>query len=886
MTKQSGNILPPKWADKLLMTFLPEDLAEELQGDMHEQFEVQVEEMGLKKAQWLYAFEVLQFCRPYFLKRRLMGKTDDYPPVKIFSLIMISNYFKIARRHLFRHKTFSAINLLGLAVGLGVCMMIILYVQHEYNFDRFHRNVERIHWVRTKIRNGEDSLFMPRMSYATAPLMQRSNAFVESFVRVMKGERNTLIQKKDAPEQKFLEDKFMFADSNFFSFFSFKLLEGDPKYVLNEPFTMVLSEETAEKYFGSTANAMGKVLQYKGGTSFTVRGVAEKAPSNSSIEYDLIASLASVKSMEDKKGTVKSQIVETGPFTTYFLLRNPQDATKVEAGLLQLYRTGNPNGKNNKNFMAIPLSQTHLMSNYGGISTSKYLKIFPFVALLILLLSLTNYMNLSTARSFIRAKEIGIRKTIGASRNSITLQFYIESALYTIISFIAGYILCLVLQPVFFRLLNITIDKNFLFHPYVTASFAGLFFISVFLAGSYPSLLLSAYSPVVVLYGKINRRIADLSTRNFITVFQFSISVVLIICSLIIGKQLYFFKNSDTGIKHDNIISIPFTSSVAKHYNTFKRQVESLAGVQQVSTSQYSLYDGYDMFTTKTKNSQENTSLATITVDENYIPMLGLQWKSAPVNPQFYQTPNTIILNEAAIKKLNLKTSRSVYERIDINETPHEIAGVIKDFNYESLHDKIDGLCLIIRKDTASSWQQGGGCLLVKTKANTSTSELIGRMKTIYESYESSSPFKFYFMDDVVESMYKSEDRISKIFNGFTIVTIFIACLGLLGLSILSTEQRTKEIGIRKVLGASVFGVVSLLSKDFLKLVLIAIVIASPIAYYFMQEWLKDFPYRTAVNWWIFALAGFVSVLIALLTVSFQSVKAALANPVKSLKSE
>ncbi|HTE25716.1 ABC transporter permease [Flavitalea sp.] len=799
---------------------------------------------------------------------------------------MFRNYLIVAFRNLMRHKGYSAINLMGLGTGLAVCMLIVLYVQHESTFDSFHRNGERTYWIRTKIYNGNDSIYMNRMNYAAAALVKQSNPGVESFMRFMKADNNTIIQNPRNPSLKFSEDKFLFADSNFFSFFTFKLLQGDKFQALKDPFTVVISRETAEKYFGDVQNAMGKIIRYNNTHDFTVTGVAQNAPSNSSIDYSFVAAVSSLSAIQDKKGLVASQKIETGPFSTYFLLRDAGKASQLQTNLLQLYRNTNKNGKDNKRYIAIPLTETHLMINYGGTSSVKYLKIFPFVAALILLLALTNYMSLSTARSATRIKEIGVRKVMGAMRSTIATQFFVESALYTLIAFSAGYILCIAFQPLFFSFLQIDIDDNFLYHPYLLLSFLGLFIISVLLSGSYPSFLLSAYKPVMVLYGKFNKQSTGISMRKFFTVFQFAISVILIVCTIVIGKQLHFFKNTYTGIDQENIVFIPFSPAAGKHFNTFKKETSNLAAVKEVTASRYPLYDGYDMFSTKIKNKDEDATLVLLTVDENFISLLGLQWKNPPTNNLYNQMQNAVILNESAVEKLNLTAAKAINEKINIWDTEHQVGGVLKDFNYESLHDKIDGACLVISKDTASAWGDSGGCLFAKLQAGANIPAAIKQLKSLYEKYDKDTPFQYYFMDDAYETMYKAEDRIFSIFNVFTVITVLIACLGLVGLSIFTAEQRRKEIGIRKVLGASIMGVVSLLLNDFLKLVLVAIVIASPVAWYFTNEWLNDFAYRTTISWWIFALATLTTVFIALATISFQSVRAALMNPVKSLSSE
>ncbi len=797
---------------------------------------------------------------------------------------MFKNYFQIAWRNLVRNKVYSSINIVGLAIGLAVCMLIMLYVAHESSYDRFHKNAERICWIQGKIKIGNDSILMPAMGYAAAPVTKATEPSVESFVRLITDDKNTVIQNPESPSHKFSEDKFLFADSNFFSFFTFPLIQGNKQQVLQNPFTVVISKKTAEKYFGSES-PIGKIVRYNNAYNFTITGIAEKAPSNSSIDFDFVASLSSLLTISEKKSLIESQTVHAGMFATYFLLKHSKDIVKLAPRLAQLYQTTTKNAEFSERYIATPLIETHMNANYTDDTNTKYIKIFPFVAALILLLALTNYMSLSTARFTIRAKEIGVRKVIGAGRYAIAMQFFIESAVYTAIAFLLGYALCIIFQPVFFNLLHINLDNGFLFHPYIFSSFLALFIITVLLAATYPSILLSAYKPVQVLYGKINKQSGGIAVRKFFTVFQFTVSVLLIICGLIISKQMYFFRHADTGVNRENILMVPFSPSIGKHYTAFKKETESLSTVRQTATAHYPMYSFYDMNSANPKNSQQVVTMPIFFADAGFLQVLGLQWKIPPVDSLFCLKQNMVVLNEAAKEKLNLGDKPEI-EKINLADKQYEVAGVLKNFNYLSLHSKIDALSLIIKNDTASIWRNTGGCLFAKLKPNANIASAINQIKTVYEKYDMEKPFEYHFMDEAFDSMYKAEDRLSKIFDVFTLFTVFIACIGLFGLTTFAAEQRTKEIGIRKVLGAGVANIVSMLSRDFLKLVLIAITIASPVAWYFMNEWLKDFAYRINISWQVFALAGIGALIIALLTVSFQAIKAAVANPVKSLRAE
>jgi putative ABC transport system permease protein len=796
---------------------------------------------------------------------------------------MLANYLKIAWRNLTRNKIYSFINISGLAIGLAACMLILLYVGHESSYDQFHANAKNIYWIQGKIMMGSDSVFIASMSYPTATIAKQNEPSVESFLRLKQQRENTIISNSENQDLKFSESKFVFADSNFFNFFSFSLSAGNKNQVLQKPFSVVITEKTARKFFGDS-DPVGKILRYNNSYNFTVTGVADKAPSNSSIDFDFIASLSSISSIDDEKKSTESQILEPGNFKTYFQLKNGISPSKLEASLLQLHRkTSGPDAADKSSYIATPISSTHTQANYADYSNVKYMKLFPLVAGLVLLLALINYVNLSTARATTRAKEIGVRKVIGAGRKGIAIQFFIESAVFTSIAFALGFMICAFFQPSFFNFLQIDLDNSFLYSPAMLISFAALFLLAVILSATYPSILLSAYKPVLTLYGRINKNASTISLRKFFTVFQFTVSVILIIAGLIINQQLIYFRNTDTGLNRENIVMVPFTSAAGQYYASFRKEVEAIPAIQQVTTSQSAMYKGNDIMGATPKGSDKMIFLPILSVDENFMSTLNLKWKTPPANGALLQQNKPVILNETAVEKLNLGAA-PINEKVD----ELSVAGVLKDFNYYSLRHKISALGLIIvtDRDTASRWKTSGGCLFAKLRPHVNTPSTIAQIKTIYQKYEPAKPFEFSFMDEAFDDMYKAETKLAKILGVFTILTILIACLGLLGLSTFMVLQRTKEIGIRKVLGATTTQLATLLSKDFIILVAISIVIASPVAWWAMNKWLQDFAYRINIDWTTFMIAGIAAVLIAIITVSFQAIKAAVANPVKSLRSE
>lgn len=793
---------------------------------------------------------------------------------------MLKNYLIIAWRSLTTSKTYSFINIIGLAIGLAACMLIMFYAGHEWSYDRFHKNANRIYWVQAKLKLGSDSVYMPYLPYSTGSLVKSNTASVDEVLRIKQPDRDAVVQNIQSPSLKFTENKFLFADNNFFSFFSFRLLTGNKAQVLQHPFSVVLSQNAAMKYFGKE-NPIGKTIRYNNAYDFVVTGVAEETPSNSSITYDFVAPLSSLYSMSSHRDLLQN---DEHIFSTYFLLKQPDNASQLEAGLQQLNKTRNASGNYDQRYIAIPLKsiQTYAVTDK---SNRKYLKLFPVVAGLILLLAIFNYISLTTARSSVRSKEIGVRKALGASRGNLTLQFILESTLYTTIAFALGYLLCLFFQPFFFRFLQIPMDSSFLYHPAMLFTFAILYVVTVLLSAIYPSVLVSAFRPASVLYGKFSRQSGGLSVRKFATVFQFTISVGLITSGIIIQRQLNFMRNADTGIQRDHVVMIPFGSNVGKNYTAFKKDVLSLSSVQEVSAALHPLYKGYDMMGVKPKNVNDMILLPTLMVDQHFISLLKLKWKAPPVDSVFtLQRKDVVVLNEMAVDRLNLGP-QPINQKVD---DQFEVTGVLKDFNYTSLQNKIEPLCLFIVQDsdTAALWSHQGGCLFAKLMPASNVASLMNQLKSIYEKYDREKPFELRFMDEAFAAQYKAEERLSNILNTFTAFAVLIASLGLFGLVTFMAVQRTKEIGVRKVLGASVQNIVFLLSKDFIKLVMLAIVIASPIAWWAVNGWLQSFAYRINIEWWMFTAAGVFAVVIAMLTVSYHAVKAASANPVKSLRTE
>jgi len=798
---------------------------------------------------------------------------------------MIFNYIKIAWRNLVKQKLFSLINITGLAVGLAVCMMIMMYVAHENSYDRFHTNAGRIFSPRMGFKTGGTTMNLAHTSFAAAAIIKQRQPVVKDFVRTMAYFKPVVASNPEKPGSKYAERKLLFADENFFSFFSFKLISGNPHNVLDRPFTVVLSEEMAKKYYGDE-NPIGKIITLKTDSAFTyqVTGVAENPPSNSSIEFNFVTSNLSLLQMKEASlYTGEKSQISFGNFDNYVLLNHVSDTAALRRSLDVM-------AKQEKTFedvhySLVSLVDSHLKSNFGDSSNTKYLEIFPLVAILILLLALVNYMSLSTARATLRAKEVGVRKVAGASRKTIAAQFYVESAMFATISFALGYLLCYAFKSWFLNVLQLKIDDTFLYSPIVLTLLFALLITTILIAGSYPSLVLSAFKPVATLKGKMGKSTGGIAVRKVFTTLQFAISVGLIICGIVIDRQLYFFRHVDTGVNRENVVMIPVHNTFGTNYSAFKQDIKSLSGVESAATSHYAMFGGYDMNSFNGKTKDDNIMVSSLLGDDQYIKTLGLKWKYPPAADEKLAGMDRIVINEAAIEKLHLP-AYPIGSYVQSGNNKFKITGVLKNFNFSSLQSAISPLVLNIVPENLPFFTRDGCNLFARIKPHANLPTLLAKMQAIYKKYDKDTPFDYTFMDDAFNAQYKAEDRLASIFSVFTYITIILATLGLFGLAAFTIEQRTKEIGIRKVLGASLVSINTLLSRDFLVLVILSIVIASPIAWWAMHKWLEGFAYRISISWWMFAAAGVVAIITAVVTVSYHAIKAGVANPVDSLRSE
>ncbi|QMU26724.1 ABC transporter permease [Adhaeribacter radiodurans] len=808
---------------------------------------------------------------------------------------MFRNYFKIALRNLWRNKAFSAINIFGLAIGIATCLVIMLFVVDELSYDRFNQKADRIVRLVFKVSLNGETLETPTASAPTGQTLVRDYPEVEEATRVRVNSAPFITYQ----DKTFKEDKFAYVDANFFQVFTLPFIQGDAKTALREPNTIVITKAMAQKYFGTYHNAVGKMLQLKNEkTTYKVTGVIDKVPTNSHFHFNFFASMAGLE--EARQTTWMSN-----NFNTYLVLRPGYDYKQLQAKLPQVIEkymgpeVQKAMGMTLKQFREKgddvglylqPLTDIHLRSNLnndlepGG--DMRYVYIFGAIALFMLLIASINFMNLSTAGASKRAREVGIRKVLGSVKKELVQQFLLESILLTIIALVLGIVLVYLALPLFNDLAGKELALQFIANLWLIPALLLFGLIVGVLAGSYPAFFLSSFQPVKVLKGTLTAGKESLSLRSGLVVFQFFISVALMIGTTVVYQQLNYIQNKKIGFDKDQTFVLHDTYVLGKQEEVFRQQLLQDPRVVNASVSGFvpvGPTSSENSVVLPENNAAQSVSTRQYFVDHNYIPTLGMQIVAGRnFSKDFASDSTAMVINEAAAKAfgwgnniLGRKVSRFINNAGDKAE--YRVIGVVKDFHFESLHQRITPLLMILGNNS--------GSIIVKAKTK-DIAGLLTSMKQQWGSFTANAPFAYTFMDERFAETYQAEQKVGRILSIFSGLTIFVACLGLFGLATFTAEQRTKEIGIRKVLGASLPNIVSLLSKDFLKLVLIANLLAWPLAWWAMHQWLQDFEYRTTIGWWVFGLAGVGALLIALLTISYQAIKAAIANPVKSLRSE
>ncbi len=878
---------PPKLPLHFFRWFCHPKLKDSIEGDLMELYEERVKESGKRKADRKFIVDVLMLFRPGIIK-----PTEGYQKLNTYG--MYKSYFKIGWRNVVKNKALFAINVSGLALGIATCLMIMMFVVNELSYDRYNEKADQIVRIVLKGKvNGE----IIKEAVTPAPV---GPTLKSEFPEVLEATRLRRVgtPKISYQDNTYRNSELAFVDANFFEVFTLPFIQGDAHTALSEPNTIVVTREQAVKFFGNE-DPINKVLEFKDDNQlYKVTGVIEKMPTNSHFHFDLFAS------MEGLAHAKEDRWLESNYFN-YLVLTEGTDLNALEAKMPaiidkymgpQVQQIGMTYEKfqesgNEIGLFIQRLTDIHLYSDFtattelepGGDIASVY--IFGAVALFMLLIACINFMNLSTAGATKRSKEVGVKKVLGSQKKQLVHQFLIESFISTTLAMVVGIAIVLVALPIFNQLSGKELDIAFLLNPRVVGALIILGLFISLLAGSYPAFFLSSIKPIAALKNKFSNGGRSKGIRSALVVFQFVISATLILAIIVVNQQMSYIQDKNIGYNRDHLIVLRESYLLGNNVDVFRDQLLKDSRIESITKSAF-------IPAGPTNNNMSNVWVGenqeafrrTIfySVDENYIPTLGMEVIAGRNFTENIESENDkVIVNEAFVKIFGL-TANPVGQTI--NQTINNeggrrtltIVGVIKDFHFRSLHEPIAPLVML---------NNPYGGLIIKTKT-TEMPDLLASINKKWQAFQVEEPFTYALLDELYNETYLAEEKIGNVLQIFGFLTIFVACLGLFGLVTFTTEQRVKEIGIRKVLGADVFQIVSILSKDLLLLVTISFIIAVPLGIYLMEKWLQGFAYRTEMHVWVFILAGISTLLIALLTMSFKTIKAGLANPVDSLRSE
>jgi putative ABC transport system permease protein len=816
---------------------------------------------------------------------------------------MIKNYFKVAWRNITGNKVFSFINIFGLSIGLTCCMLIALFIYNEMSYDTYHKNGDRIYLLGTDFMMEGKSEPAANTSAPLGKTMQIDFPEIEAQTRLVQlfTDDKTLLKYADKTgnSKTFYETKGYLADSNFFKILTYDFKEGNAQTALMAPNSIVINEEIAGKLFGKES-ALDKVLHVSSNTNgdheLVIKGVFKPSSIPSHIDARFFMSMRS--GGIDRMANNNPSMLNNNMFYTYLLLKQGTDAQKLKAkfpAFIQRHLAEELKAQGRKRaYVLAELKDIYLRAGLsksltsGGSLTSLY--VLGSIAVLTLLIACINFMNLSTSNSSKRASEVGVRKVLGAEKNSLLWQFLGESMLMAGIALLFGILLTALLLPLFEKVSGKTISMSLRQYAPLYGAFILLAVVTGLLAGSYPAFYLSAFKPIQVLKGKFKNSLAAVSLRKGMVVFQFVISIALIVASVIIANQMKYMRSKDLGFTKEQQIILPLRSATAKSiFLPLKNEALKMPGVKSVGASMYypGIFNPTDWMVYKEGKTKDQSKRMYINfVDYDFLKTIGIQPKEGRLfSDQFpSDTLDRFVVNEQAIKEFGWPSAKAAvgswigFEPAD-SQYRLTIVGVVKDFHFKDFHAPIEPYGFLLNTSNRFNY-------IIANARGGDISGTLKSMESTWHKLNPNEPFEYSFLDDDFQKNFEAENKQARLINYFTLIAIIISCLGLFGLATFSAEQRTKEIGVRKVLGASVGSIVTLLSKDFLKLVGVAVVIACPLAWFAMDKWLQNFVYRTTVSWQVFALTILLAVIVAVLTISFQAIKAAIANPVKSLRTE
>jgi putative ABC transport system permease protein len=852
------NVRPPRLAEWLLGRIAKTGEEFSAKGDFEEEFSGIFEEGGRFHAVVWYIIQVMIYLPSFF-------KTSAY-----WSLVMFKNYLKVALRNLRKQKAYSIINIVGLAAGMAVCILILLWVNDETSYDRFNANADQIYRVCfSDLWSGNRVKFSSTPTGIGPAIEQDFSEVIDSARLYRMG--HILISHE---RKRIVEDYVYFADPSLFEIFSFPFVRGDASSALDDPRSVVISEQAAVKYFGRS-DPIGKTLTLGSSTDFLVTGIFRDIPKNSHLRFEIALPFAYLKELG-----IDLQQWTNWAYYTYILL-HPESPVIEDRRLTEYYQS-HVSSFENVQMHLVPLKDIHLHSQaIGGIGADgdiKYVVVFSLIAFFVLFIACINFMNLSTAKSGIRAREIGIRKVVGARRQDIVRQFFGESVLQAFISLFFALLLVKALLPLFNQITAKELSLNLTVDAFLYLGLLGIALFTGILSGIYPALFLSSFHPVAVLKGSDSTRArAGAVFRKVLVVTQFSLSIILIIGTLIIHNQIQFMREKKLGFDQDRLVVFSLTRSLMDNCNAFKQEMLRNPGILQATLASSRQFHSTPSDLWRGDSADKNVRVFLNNVDEDYLETFGMEMAEGRFfSRDFSDDKSNFVLNETAVKAMGLEDP--VGMSLTLNRRKGTVVGVIKDFHFETLNRKIGPLCLFAPKE-------GFRYLFAKVRPQNLDAS-IRFMESVWKKFEPHYPFRYQFFDDDFDNLYRSEQRIGTVVKYFSMLAVLISCLGLFGLAAFMAERRTKEIGIRKILGATVPSIVCLMSKDFLLLVAAANIVAWPVSYFIMGKWLENFAYRIDIALWIFALAATLALFIAFVTITFQTVRAATANPANSLRYE
>jgi putative ABC transport system permease protein len=808
---------------------------------------------------------------------------------------MIYNYLKIAIRNLMKYRFISFINLFGLTVGMTCCLLILIYIVHELSYDKYNKNADNIYRVTRLFRSAETGAVNLNLSTISPPF----GPYLENDFKEIK-RLTRLVDFSPVPmqygEKKFNEQGVFCADDKLFDVFDVKVTEGNPATALKEPYSVMLTRDMAKKYFGNE-DPMNKMIRMYNQFNLKVTGIYESFPANAHLHPGIMVSFSTLNDTALYGAENLRTNWGNNSFFTYLLMPDNFDPKKMEArfpDFLDRHMSEPGDRVKPSKWTALglqKLTDIHLRSkmDYEAEQNGDIKRVYVFsaIALFILLIACINYMNLSTARSALRAREIGVRKAVGAQRKEIIVQFLVESVLITALSLFLAFGLTLATLPMLSKLYGQSLSPMILLQWHILIPVLVVPFIVGILSGLYPAVFMSSFQPVKVLKGLFKAGGSNISFRKVLVTAQFAISIILIISTVVVFRQLKFMQEKSLGFNRQHIITLPYNGGLNDKYESFRNDLVANSSIKDVTRSSRiptgRLLDAQGTQMDRGDSMVPvNADIKYVSADRHFLSTYEVKLVAGRgFSADFGTDTSSFLINEAAALALGFNTNTDVIgKNMRYGGQRGQVVGVINDFHFESMHQKIVPLILVVPRSPNAY-----GRISVKIAGNNLAGAL-AYVESTWKKFLPEAPYEYTFLDENFAQLYNAEQKQGLIFTIFAIIAIFIACLGLFGLSAFAITQRIKEIGIRKVLGADVSSIVLLLSKDFLKLVVIAAIIAFPVAWYVMHNWLQDFAYRSSIAWWIFLVAGIVAAAVALGTISFQAIKAAVANPVKSLRTE